>query len=120
MTYVQQVEEALPALRHREHPVRAVAVQEEGLEEDRELPVRDEEDEDGHGRGACPVTRGGARHGFVMTRQRSRPSMIGVVSDSFSTAPFAIEICSVGWASAAAPLFGGWRLVTPGGDGSVR
>ena len=43
-----EVEEALPALRHRELLVRAVAVQEEGLEEDRRQPVPDEEDQDHH------------------------------------------------------------------------
>ena len=44
----EEVEEALPPLAHRELAVRAVAVVEEALEEDRELPVQDEEQEDGH------------------------------------------------------------------------
>jgi hypothetical protein len=37
------MEDSLGALRHREHPMRGVPVQEEGLEEDRERGVRDEE-----------------------------------------------------------------------------
>ena len=52
-------EKALPALRHRELLVRSVTVQKEGLEEDRDLPVSDEEDqnrnhEPDEGKGGAP------------------------------------------------------------------
>ena len=41
----------LPSLAHREHTMRPVAVEEEGLKEDRQLPVGDEEQGDDHGTG---------------------------------------------------------------------
>jgi hypothetical protein len=43
------VEDALPALPKREHPVSAVPVQEERLEEDAQRPVTDEENHDRKG-----------------------------------------------------------------------
>src|SRR5690349_7666480 len=66
-----QVEEALPAPRHVELLVRAVAVQEERLEEHGEDPVREEEADDHHPRTLRPRTRGARqdsltfRHAFV-------------------------------------------------------
>src|ERR1700690_2909793 len=44
----EHVEEPLPPLAHLELTVRAIAVQEEALEHDRELPMDREEDEDRH------------------------------------------------------------------------
>jgi hypothetical protein len=44
----EQVEEALPALVHAEHAVRAVAVQEERLAKNAEKPVSEEKNYDGN------------------------------------------------------------------------
>jgi hypothetical protein len=43
----EQMEEPLDRLTHREHAMRAVAVQEEGLAEDGERPVNDEKNHEG-------------------------------------------------------------------------
>src|SRR5580692_4160025 len=65
----QEMKSSLPPLAHRELAMRAISMQEETLEKNRQLPMQDEEQENSHDEYVRPL-RSCRRHGSVMSGHR--------------------------------------------------